>query len=392
VKCESMPNFKYIAYGNDGKEIKGEIFSSSQEEAIANLKEKGIFLKEIYLASGKRLKLEKDISISDIFFNLSSMISAGVLVPEAVRSLSLESEGKVKTILEDIYNNLIKGMSLSSAMETRQDFFPQFICSMVRAGEESGTLDKVLSDLSAFLEKEKEVKDRVKSALIYPIFMIGVAIILIIFIFTFVFPKISQIFIEQKIPLPLITRFFISVSELLHKFWYLLIILVIMSFFIIKSYVKRKKLIFHKFIYFSTIKAIKDLYISRFCRIFGLLLKGGVPIISALNFSKDVTGNAYIAERVDKIKEDIKEGMRLSDVIDFLPPTYLQIIQTGEKTGSLSSSLLKLAEMAEKDFRKSVDNLLRVLEPSIILFMGIIVGLMVISILLPIFEMNQIIR
>ncbi|MCX7990623.1 MAG: type II secretion system F family protein [Proteobacteria bacterium] len=387
-----MPKYRYIAYGSDGKEVKGEIFSSSKEEAVSVLKERGIFLKEIYLSKKKRLTVEKGIGISDIFFNLSAMISAGVLVPEAVKSLSLEADGKTKAILEDIYSNLIKGMSLSSAMETRQDFFPPFLCSMVRAGEESGTLERVLSDLSAFLEKEKEVKDRVKSALIYPVFMIGVAIILIIFIFTFVFPKISLIFIEQKIPLPFITRFFIAFSSVLHNFWYLFILSLVGVFFLMRTYIRRRAINFHKFLYFSTFKAVKDLYISRFCRIFGLLLKGGVPIISALHFSKDVTGNAYIAERVEKIKEDIKEGMKLSDVIDFLPPTYLQIIQTGEKTGGLPEALMKLADMAEKDFRKSVDNLLRILEPSIILFMGVIVGLMVISILLPIFEMNQVIR
>lgn len=387
-----MPNFKYIAYSNDGKEVKGEIFSPSQEEAISTLKERGIFLKEIYLSTRKGFKLEKGIGISDIFFNLSSMISAGVLVPEAVKSLSLESDGKIKLILEDIYNNLIKGMSLSSAMEQRQDFFPPYLCSMVRAGEESGTLDKVLSDLSSFLEKEKEVKDKVKSALIYPLFMIGVAIILLVFIFTFVFPKISSIFIEQKIPLPLITKVFISISHILHNFWHLISISLLIIFFVIRAYLKKKIIVFHKFLYFSSIKAMKDLYISRFSRILGLLLKGGVPIISALNFSKDVTGNFYISERIEKIKEEIKEGMRLSDVIDFLPPTYLQIIQTGEKTGSLSDAFLKLAHMADSDFKKSVDNFLKFLEPSIILFMGVIVGLMVISILLPIFEMNQIIR
>lgn len=387
-----MPTFKYIAYGQDGKEIKGEIFSHSQEEAIATLKERGIFLKNISLAKSKKFRLEKDISISDIFFNLSSMLSAGVLVPDAIRTLSIEMEGKIKTILEDLHSNLVKGMSLSSAMEMRNDFFPSYLCSMVRAGEESGTLDKVLSDLSEFLEKEKEIKDKVRSTLIYPSFMIGVSLILIVFIFTFVFPKISQIFIEQKIPLPLITRFFISLSEGIRNYWYAIFISFIVLFFLFRAYIKRKKLAFHKFLYYSTFKAVKDLYISRFCRIFGFLLKGGVPIISALNFSKDVTGNAYIAERIETIKENIKEGMRLSDVIDFLPVTYLQIIQTGEKTGSLADVLIKLADMAEKNFRKSVDNLLRILEPSIILFMGVVVGLMVISILLPIFEMNQIIR
>lgn len=387
-----MPNFRYVAYSQDGKESKGEIFSNSLEEAASSLKERGLYLKDISIAGKKRFNFEKDIGLPEIFLNLSSMISAGVLVPEAVKSLSLETEGRIKTILYEVYNNLIKGMSLSAAMELRQDFFPSFVCSMVRAGEEAGTLDRVLSDLSDFLEKEKEVKDKIKSALIYPSFMIGVSVILIVFIFSFVFPKISSIFIEQKIPLPLITRFFIGLSSILQKFWYIIVIVLVLLFFTMKTYLKRKRYNFHKFLYQSSLKAIKNLYISRFCRIFGLLLKGGVPIVSALIFSKDVTGNEYIGAQVEKIKEDIKEGKRLSDVIDFLPPTYLQIVQTGEKTGNLMDAFLKLADMAERDFRRATDNFLKILEPSIILFMGVFVGLMVISILMPIFQMNQVIR
>ncbi len=387
-----MPNFRYTAYGLDGKEIRGEIFSTSENEAVSALKERGLYIKEIALAEKKRFKLEKDIGLSDIFLNLSSMISAGVLVPDAVKSLSLEATGRIKVILDEIHSNLIKGMSLSSSMEIRKDFFPSFAVSMVRAGEESGTLDKVLFDLSAFLEREKEIKDKIKSAMIYPAFMIAVSLILIVFIFSFVFPKITSIFLEQKVPLPFLTRLFISISAFLERFWYLLLIAFFLIFFSLKRFLIKKRYYFHKFLYQSSIRAIKSLYISRFCRIFGLLLKGGVPIVSALSFSRDVTGNAYISLEIEKAKEDIKEGKRLSEVINFLPPTYLQIIHTGEKTGNLYDSLIKLADMAERDFRKATENFLRILEPSIILFMGIFVGLMVISILMPIFQMNQVIR
>ncbi len=387
-----MPNYRYIAYSSDGKEISGEVFSNSENEAVASLKDRGIYIKEITLSEKKRFRLEKEINLSDVFLNLSSMISAGVMVPDAVRSLSMEATGKIKIILDEIYANLIKGMSLSTSMEVRRDFFPSFAISMVRAGEESGTLDKILTDLSGFLERDKEIKDRVRTAMIYPFFMISVSLVLIGFIFSFVFPKITNIFIEQKIPLPFLTTIFISISGFLERFWYILIIAVFVIFFGMKSYVRKNRYYIHKILYQSSIRAVKSLYISRFSRILGLLLKGGVPIVKALSISKDVTGNEYIAKEIDRAKEDIKEGKRLSDVIVFLPHTYLQIIHTGEKTGNLHNAFFKIADMAEKDFRKATDNFLRILEPSIILIMGIFVGLLVISILMPIFQMNQVIR
>jgi general secretion pathway protein F len=387
-----MPNFRYLAYNGDGKEIKGKTSSKDAGEAIALLKEKGLFVKEIKEEKKSGFRLEKGLAISDVFMNLSSMISSGVLVPDAVRSLSREAHGSLKAVMDDIYNNLIKGVSLSGAMEFHKDYFPQYICSMVKAGEESGTLDSVLNNLSDFLEKEKELKDRVKSAMIYPAFMITVSAILIFFVFVFVFPRITSIFIEQKIPLPFITKIMIGISSFLQGYWYIAAALFVGSFFAARSLYRKKRLEFYRFLFDSPVKALRNIYISRFCRVLGLLLGGGVPVIKALDYSKTVTGNDYLASEIEKIKNDVREGRKISDVALFLPPTYLQMIMTGERIGDLTGALTKISAMAEREFRKSVDNFLRFLEPSIILIMGVVVGFMVISILLPIFQMNQIIK
>ncbi len=219
-----MPNFKYLAYNTKGREISGKTFSQDENEAILDLREKGLYVKDIEKDEKSGFRLEKGIGISDIFINLSAMISAGVLVPAAVKSISGETGGNVKKVMEDVYNNVVKGLSLSGAMELRKDFFPQYAASMVRAGEESGKLDTVLTSLAGFLEREKELKDKVRSALIYPAFMVTVSLLMIFFIFVFVFPKVTGIFMDQKIPLPLITRIFMGLSNFLYSYWYLLII------------------------------------------------------------------------------------------------------------------------------------------------------------------------
>lgn len=387
-----MPNFNYQAYNAKGREISGTTFSRDENEAILDLKEKGLYVKDIEKDDKTGSRLEKGLGISDIFINLSALISAGVLVPAAVKSISAETVGNVKQVMEDVYNNVVKGLSLSGAMELRKDFFPQYAASMVRAGEESGKLDMVLASLAGFLEREKDLKDRIRSAFIYPLFMVTVSLLLIFFVFVFVFPKVTGIFMGQKIPLPFITRIFMGLSGFLYSYWYLLIIAAGAGFIAGRAYYRKKTMHFSKKFFYSPFRLFRNLYISRFCRVLSLLLAGGVSIIKALEYSRDVSGSEYLASEIERIRDEVRKGRNLSDLALFLPPTYLQLVITGEKTGGLEGSLERIADMAERDFRKAVDNFLRVLEPSIILVMGVIVGFMVISILLPIFQMNQIIK
>jgi len=387
-----MPNYKYLAYSKDGKEVKGKIFAADSNEAILLLKERSLFVKELALEKKNRFTFEKGLGLAELFSNLSVMLSSGVLVSEAIKLLSQETEGSVKEVLEDIHSNIIKGLSLSGAMEIRKDFFPAYIVSMVRAGEESGTLDLVLKNLSEFLEKEKELRDKVTSSLIYPAFMISVSFILIFFVFVFVFPRITTIFQEQKIPLPMITKLFMGISSLLFNYWYVLILFFVAAFFGIKLLYSKKRREVSKFLYEMPFRGLRNLYISRLSRTLSLLLGGGVPIVKALDYAKDASGNQYLSSELERIIDDIKEGKKVSDVATFLPPLYLQMVMTGERTGDLVGALYKVSEMSEKEFKKSVDGFLKVLEPSIILIMGVVVGFMVISILLPIFQMNQVIR
>ncbi len=387
-----MPNYRYLAYNSKGREISGKTFSRDENEALLDLREKGLYVREIGQDTKRGFRLEKGISLSDIFNNLSAMISAGVPVAAALKSISGETAGDVRKVMEDVQNSVVKGLSLSAAMQQRKDFFPPYAASMVRAGEESGRLDTVLASLAGFLEREKELKDRVRSAMIYPAFMIAVSMMMIFFVFVFVFPRVTGIFMEQNIPLPLITRIFVGLSNILYGQWYLLIILPAAAFFSGRACYRKKRMQLSKKLFYSPLKLFRNLYISRFCRVLGLLLSGGVSIVKALEYSRDVSGSGYLSSEIERISGEVREGRKLSDIALFLPPTYIQLVITGEKTGGLENSLEKIAEMAERDFRKSVNNFLRALEPSIILVMGLIVGFMVISILLPIFQMNQIIK
>jgi general secretion pathway protein F len=391
-----MPVFKYKGYNQSGSEIEGVIEADGQRDAVIKIKAKGIFPKEISEAISQRKGIlsrkTSPLILADITRRLSTLISSGVPLIEAIGALSHEQKDDWRNILTDLKDRLAGGSSLARAMQAHPGVFPDFYTGMIAAGETSGKLPEVLLKLSDFLESELNIKNKIKTALIYPTFMACVSIAIVLFLFTFVIPKITKIFEETSASLPFITVVLIWISSAFKKFWWLLLGIVSGLIFLYRRIKLTKKEIIDSILLKDPTGILTRLYMLRFTMTMGFLLSGGLPILRAMQLTSKATGNAVLEKKIMAAQELVSQGAKLSTSLEGFPPTLLQIISTGEQTGKLPEVLQKTAESYEAEFDRKLQRAVSLLEPVLILTMGLIVGFIVVAVLLPIFEMNQIMR
>ncbi len=391
-----MPIFKYQGYKQDGSEIKGTVEADGQKDASIKIKAIGVFPKEITEAiffKKKILQWKRLPSLlPDITRSLSTMLSSEVPLIEAVGAIASEQKGQWKGILIDIKDRLSAGATLARATQAYPLIFPDFYTSMVAAGENSGRLTEVLSKLADFLEAQTSIRNKVQTSLIYPLFMAFVSILILSFLFTFVVPKITKIFEETAATLPLITVMLIWISTAFRKFWWLLLLLAAGAVVLYQWLKKTKREKIDSILLKLPFGTLQSLYMARFSMTMSFLLSGGIPILSALQLTARVTGNAVLENKIMAAQNLVSQGVKLSTSLEGFPPTFLQIISTGEKSGQLAKVLERAAISYEAEFDKKLQRVISLLEPILILFMGLIVGFIVIAVLLPIFELNQLIK
>jgi general secretion pathway protein F len=391
-----MPVFEYSGYDQSGLLTRGVIEAEGKKDAAAKIKTKGIFPKEITEAFSPQKKIlfkkPSPFILANITRRLSTLISSGVPLIEAISAISSEQKGWWRNILTDIKDRLAGGASLARALQAHPEIFPDFYTGMIAAGESSGTLTEVLLKLADFLETEMNVKNKVRTALIYPTFMACVSILIVIFLFTFVIPKITKIFEDTSTSLPLITVFLIWVSTSFKKFWWLLILIVGGALILFRKIRETRKDIIDSILLKEPLGILMELYMLRFTMTMGFLLSGGLQILNAMQLTAKAMGNVVLENKVMSAQNMVSQGAKLSASLEGFPPTLLQIISTGEQTGRLPEVLKKTAESYESEFDRKLQRTISLLEPSLILIMGLIVGFIVVSVLLPIFEMNEIMR
>lgn len=391
-----MAIFKYQGYKNDGSEIQGTIEADGQRDAIIKIKSTGIFPREITEAALFKKKIfqwkKLPSNLPEITRSLSTMLSSGVPLIEAVGAAAAEQKGQWKGILIDIKDRLLSGSTFARATQAYPDIFPEFYSGIVATGENSGRLPEVLSRLADFLESQTSLKNKVQTALIYPLFMGLVSILILSFLFTFVVPKITKIFEDTSAALPSVTILLMWVSTVFNKYWWLLALMAIGTVVFFQWFKNSRKEVLDAVLLKLPFGAFKSLYLARFSITMSFLLSGGISIINALNLTARVTGNAVLEKKVHEAQNLVSQGARLSTSLEGFPPTFLQILSTGEKSGQLAEVLEKAAVTYESDFDKKLQRVIRLMEPALILFMGLIVGFIVIAVLLPIFELNQLIR
>jgi general secretion pathway protein F len=391
-----MPIFQYKGYRTDGSKAAGTLEANSLKDAVLRLKGEGLHPKDVQEAVyRKRFGLFQRYDTSllpSTTRQLSTLLSSGVTLMVALSSISEENKGLWKNMLVNIKEKVAGGSSFSKSLEEYKNIFPEFYVSMVAAGEAGGNLDKVLSRLADFLESQHNLKSKVRASMIYPVIMICIGFVVLSFLFTFVIPKITKIFKDTQSALPFITVVLITVSNIFQNYWWLFTGILLGGVIGLRRLKEKNRLFIDRLILRLPGNILQSLYFGRFTRTLGSLLEGGLPVLKALELTAKSIGNKALELRIIDAGKRVAEGARLSASLEGFPPVLLQLITTGERSGKLIEILKNAADSYEEEFSRRVQKALSLLEPAMILFMGLIVGLIVLAVLLPIFQLNQLIK
>lgn len=394
-----MPVFSYRATTIEGAIVEGVIEAADEKSAIDRLKNTGYIPLTIAAPreSAKRkfsLRSSKG-SLLTFTTELSALLGAGLPLDRSLNILSGISENtEMKDVVHAVLKSIREGSSFSEALQKHPKIFPKLYLNMVRAGEAGGVLDVVLDKLHEFLETSQELKDHVFSVMIYPSILLTAGGLSIIILLTYVLPKFSVIFAELGGALPLPTRLLLSFSSALRSYWWVALSAIVVLWIMFRSYVKTDsgRLAWDAFKLRLMGDIIKKLETARFCRTLGTLLKSGVPILQAMNNARDVISNKVIAAAIDAVSAGAKEGkgiaVPLADTKVF-PPLALSMIKVGEETGQLDAMLMKIATTYEKSLSVAIKRFVNLLEPAMILIMGLIIGFIVVAMLLAIFSITE---
>lgn len=408
-----MSIYEYVALDDKGREKKGFIDATGLTAARQQLREQGVYpveinqttqKKESALASILEINLRHKVSAKEISVftrQLSTLLGAGIpLVPSFNVLLGQTKNPLLRKVLAQIRGDLTEGKSLTASMENFPRIFPPFYLNMIKAGEASGTINLVLERLADFSESQQALMNKIRSALAYPIIMFLVGSLVIFLLMTFVVPQITEIFSDMRQTLPLITTVLISISNFLKMFWWLVLLLIAAVIFVF-NYATNTTQAGRR--WWDSVRLKAPLFgainlkiaIARFTRTLATLLQSGVPLLAAMDIVRNVVNNIFIGEIITKAAKDVEEGQSLATPLaksGLFPPMVTEMIAIGEQSGSLEKMLNRVATAYETEAQSDIFVMTSLLEPLMILLMGLIVGFIVFSILLPIFEMNQLIR
>jgi general secretion pathway protein F len=403
-----MPTFRYKAYNAAGASVAGIVDAESERQALQQLKGQGLMPREVREEGAAEqastaFSFQRGISAADLALftrRLATLVASSVPLFEAMGSLhEQEASGKLKQVLARVRERIAEGASLSRAFAAEPRTFGESFVSMVAAGEASGALDSVLERLADFLEEQEQVRGRVTSALAYPILMVLVGGGVMLFLLTAVIPKIVVIFEDSKAALPLITIALIKLSHFLRGWWWIPAGLVIAAVPLYRKAMLRDDLRLKRDALLLRLPVaggmLQRLILSRFARVLGLLLTSGVPIIRALEITSEVLVNRVYRGFLQGVLEEVAQGGSLSGSLrksTLFPPLLVHLVAVGEKSGTLEAMLLKAGTAYDREFNTGLTRMMGLMEPILVLAMGVAVGTVVLAVLLPIFEMNQLIK
>lgn len=409
-----MPVYEYTALDAGGRAKKGGVEAGSVAAARQKLRDDGVFPVEITESSESR-NSEADVGkaggglfqrvglqeLSVMTRQLATLIGAGLPLVPSLSALAPQIRNQLlRAAVVRIREEVNEGNSLTGALSHFPKIFPPFYVNMARAGEASGTLNLVLDRLADFQENQQEMRGKIRTALAYPIFMFVVGGGVLFFLVTFVVPNITNIFSEMHQTLPAITVFLIVVSGFLKSYWWMIALALGVGIAAGRSAIKKTESgrnfwdkLKLNFPLFGALN--RKIAVARFARTLGTLLQSSVPLLAALEIARNVVDNRLVANEIKRVAKDVEEGQSLSAPLarnQFFPPIAVEMIAVGEQSGNVEKMLFKVADAYEKEVESNIVMITSLLEPAMILVMGGVVGFIVISILLPIFEMNQLVR
>ncbi|MDD5558825.1 type II secretion system F family protein [Candidatus Methylomirabilis sp.] len=401
-----MPIFVYRGRSRTGRVVAGRMEANTPEAVVAGLRQQRIFPISIkpqpksiefkIPGFGGRVK-EKDLAV--FTRQLATMIDAGLPLVQCLETLASQQPNRqLKKTLTEIRVNVEGGSTFAAALKRHPTVFNPLYANMVEAGEAGGLLDTILNRLAVYIEKAMNLRRKVKGAMIYPSTIVTVAIAVVIFLLTFVIPVFEGFFEGSGVPLPLPTQIVMAVSRFVRRYLLAGLSLVITGIVGIRFSYKTEKgrraidgLFLRTPIFGSLLRKVA---VARFTRTLGTLIASGVPILDGLDITAKTAGNKVVEEAIIETRGNIAEGKTIADPLrasGVFPPMVVQMISVGEQTGALDSMLEKIAEFYDAEVDQAVANLTALIEPILIVFLGVVVGGMIVAMYLPIFKLVTVI-
>ena len=395
-----MPTYAWKGKTRTGEMREGTMQASSRAEAIAALRRQGVTQATV-AERGKELALpklrgsvgSKDIAVFTRQFSV--MIDAGLPLVQCLEILAGQQSNKVfAAVLTDVRQDVESGSTLADAMRKHPKVFDDLYANMVAAGEAGGILDTILQRLSTYIEKAVKLKAAVRGALVYPVSVIVIAVVVVWVILTFVIPVFADLFAGLGAQLPLPTQIVVNLSNFLRSWWWLVLGVIVAAVVLVRQYYQtpqgRRTLdaFMLKFPVIGTL--LRKIAVARFCRTLGTLTSSGVPILDGLDITARTAGNAVVQEAIQNVRKEVEQGKTISEPLaksGVFPSMVVQMVQVGEQTGAMDTMLSKIADFYEDEVDEATQNLLSLLEPLIILFLGVVIGGIVIAMYMPMFSL-----
>jgi type IV pilus assembly protein PilC len=409
-----MPNFTYRGVTAGGGQVRAEISAPDERAAARQLRSQGIVVQNIAVKRGASSSFAigeipllkgliggvrgKDISVFSRQF--ATMIAAGLPLVQCLQTLGMQMERKgFQDIIGKVAHEVEAGSTLSDALGRFPRVFDELYVNLVHVGETGGVLDSMLSRLSTYLEKAQALKHRVQMAVVYPILVMTIAVLVVAFLMVFIIPIFAAFFENAGVPLPLPTRIVIAVSNGVVRYWYIVIAVCVAAMYGFRMWYRTEagRLAVDRFFLRAPIfgPLVRKISIARFTRTLSALLGGGVPIIDALRITAKTAGNRVVENSVMSARERVMAGHTLGERLKdsgVFPPMVVQMVIVGEQTGALDNMLAKVADYYEDEVDVAVSGLTALLEPLLIVFLGVVIGGIVIAIYLPIFKVVTLVK
>ncbi len=401
-----MPRYYYKAVKLDGEEVDGEHEAIDEAALIRRLQGEGLIPIQTRPAGGLGARLarrrRRGLTAKDIEImtrQMATLLESGLTLDRSLQVLAdLTTDEHVVRVLADLQERVRGGATFSAALEAQDGQFPKLYVNMVRAGEASGAVDEVLTRLADYLERSAELRGTVTSALVYPAILLFVAGLSVILLLVFVVPQFTVLFEDMGAALPLPTRIVVGAGDLVRNFWWALLVVVAVAAVLMERWLQdpenRRRFDYRVMRLPLFGDLIWKMETARFCHTLSTLLKNGLPLLSGLTLAKEVVDNRKIGDGLNEVGEDLKHGRGMAEPLasrEVLPELALQMIRVGEESGTLDAMLAKVADIFDRETRTSVQRMLTLLEPALIIGLGVVVAGIIISILMAILGANELV-
>ncbi|MDH3310597.1 MAG: type II secretion system F family protein [Gammaproteobacteria bacterium] len=407
-----MPLFQYKGRNQRGEAVRGHLEAVSSDAVAAQLMNSGVIpidigvtqaREDIFGAFKSRLAAGTRITLTDLSLfsrQMYTLLKAGVPIMQALRGLrdSTQNPALAKVIIS-IGESLDTGLDLTSALRRHPKVFSPLYVNMVQVGETTGSLQEVFLQLATYLEREKDTRDRIKSATRYPIFVVAAIFIAIFIINLFVVPTFAKVYAGFKIELPLATKILIATSNYTVAYWPVIVIGVITAIFSIRYYIRTPegRYRWHKMKLGIPVvgKVIYKATLGRFSRALAVMMKSGVPLVQGMTVISRAVDNDYISERIVQMRDGVERGetiARTAAATGMFPSLVIQMISVGEETGSVDELMFNVAEFYEREVDYDISNLSTALQPILIVFLAIMVFILALGVFLPMWDLVQVAR